>query len=177
MRAPTAARAAPRTVARMGRPYFGRMASVRRLGPAFNRFGRGRLRRRGFVLPIWWGGALYYVDTTEPYDYSYYPEEAQPAYPYETQPAPIIIQLPPTAPAQPSESQSEASPQGQDLPPLILVLRDGQVLQAAAFTIAGDRVTYITPEGMRRSFAVAELDKDSTREKNDAIGTTLALPR
>jgi hypothetical protein len=150
---------------------------MRRFGPAFNAFGRRHFRRRGFVLPIWWGGGLYYVDTTEPYDYSYYSEEAQPAYPYETQPAPIIIQLPPVS-AQPSVSQSQALPPPEpDLGPLILVLRDGQVLEAAAFTIAGDRVTYITPEGTRRSFAVAELDKDTTREKNDANGTTLVLPR
>jgi hypothetical protein len=117
------------------------------------------------------------VDTTEPYEDSYYSEDAQPAFPYDTQPAPIIIQLPPTAPPQPSVSQSQASPQEPDLAQLILVRRDGQVLKAVAFTITGDRVTYITPEGMRRSFAVAELDKDSTREKNDGDGTTLALPR
>jgi hypothetical protein len=81
------------------------------------------------------------------------------------------------ATAQPSVSQSQALPPEPDLGPLILVRRDGQELKAVAFTITGDRVTYITPEGMRRSFAVAELDKESTREKNDVNGTTVVLPR
>jgi hypothetical protein len=177
MHGPAAARVAPRTVGRVGTPYFGRITSAPRFGPAYRGLGHGYLRRRGFVLPIWWDGVLYYVDATEPYDYSYYSEEAQPTYPYATQPAPIIIQLPPMATAQPSVSQSQALPPEPDLGPLILVRRDGQELKAVAFTITGDRVTYITPEGMRRSFAVAELDKESTREKNDVNGTTVVLPR
>jgi len=59
---------------------------------------------------------------------------------------------------------------------LILVRRDGQILQAVAFTTSGDRLTYITSNGIRRSFPIVELDKDATRQMNDAGGTTVALP-
>jgi hypothetical protein len=59
---------------------------------------------------------------------------------------------------------------------LILVRRDGQILQTVAFMASGDRLTYITSNGTRRSFPIAELDKDATRQMNDASGTTVALP-
>jgi hypothetical protein len=39
-------------------------------------------------------------------------------------------------------------PAQENLPPLTLVLRDGQVLEAAAFTITNDQVTYVTAEGI-----------------------------
>lgn len=59
---------------------------------------------------------------------------------------------------------------------LILVRRDGQILQTVAFMASGERLTYITPNGVRRSFPIAELDKDATRQMNDASGSTVALP-
>jgi hypothetical protein len=175
MRGPAVARVAPRTAGRLRASYF---------GPAYNRFGRRYWRRRESI-PIWWGGGLYYWDTgcdyssfyDEPCEYSPFYDEPQPAYSYETQPPPIIIQLPPTTSAEPPASESQPAPQEPDLGPLILILRGGQVVKAVAFTIAGDQLTYITPEGMRRSFAVAELDKGATRETNEANGTTLVLPR
>ncbi len=167
-----------RGTGRAGGAYFGRIA------PRYGRAYFGPLRRyprRRFIFPIWWGGALDYaddcdyLDAAEPCDYPYYNDDEQSFGPEQTQAAPIIIEFPPTAPAPPvTESQSE--PQEPDLAPLVLVRRDGQVLKAVAFTIAGDRVTYVTPEGARRSFAVAELDEASTREKNDIEGATVALP-
>jgi hypothetical protein len=85
------------------------------------------------------------------------------------------MQPPPAAPAQ------EASPTTpdpvRDVGDFILVRRDGQVALAAAFTTSGDRLTYITREGTRRSFPVAELDTVATRQMNDANGTTLSLPQ
>jgi hypothetical protein len=164
--------------ARVGARGFGSVG----FGRPYNRFGRGYLRRRGFVIPIWWGGAFCYWDTTDPYDcYPDYSEDDQTAYGYASYPAPIIIQLPPTVPVQPPvnpsrNQETQASPPQENLPPLTLVLRDGQVLEAAAFTITNDQVTYVTAEGMRRSFPVRELDEHATREKNEEQGTMIALP-
>jgi hypothetical protein len=163
---------------RIGARAFGRVG----FGRPYNRFGRGYLRRRGFVIPIWWGGTFCDWDTTDPYDcYPDDSEEEQPAYGYASYPAPIIIQLPPTAPAQPPVNPSrteetQASPPQENLAPLTLVLRDGQVLEAAAFTVTNDRITYVTAAGMRRSFPVGELDKQATRERNEEQGTMIALP-
>jgi hypothetical protein len=63
-----------------------------------------------------------------------------------------------------------------DIGQFMLVRKNGQVVLANAFTISGDRVTYITPEGTRHSLLVADLDKENTRQRNDANGTSLALP-
>jgi hypothetical protein len=58
----------------------------------------------------------------------------------------------------------------------MLVRKDGQVVLVNAFTISEDRLTYITPEGARHSLFVADLDKENTRQRNDANGTSLTLP-
>ena len=58
----------------------------------------------------------------------------------------------------------------------ILVRRDGQVAMAVAFTTTGNRLTYISREGTRRSFSLSELDRDATLQMNEANGTTLTLP-
>jgi len=110
-----------------------------------------------------------------PYDYGY--DEV----PYDTAQPPLLQQPPPADTEQPVPAPSEsavAAPEapGPDIGQFILVRKDGQVVLAAAFTISGDRLTYITREGARRSFLVAGLDKKTTRQTNDANGTTVALP-
>jgi hypothetical protein len=50
----------------------------------------------------------------------------------------------------------------------------GSCVPSTAFS--GDRLTYITREGARRSSLVAELNKENTRHMNDASGTIVALP-
>jgi len=164
--------------ARVGAGSFGRAG----FGRPYDRFGRGYLRRRGFVIPIWWDGTFCYWAATDPYDC--YPDDSQddqPAYGYASYSAPIIIQLPQAAPAEPpvdtsGTQQAESSPPEENLAPLTLVLRDGQVLKVAAFTITNDQVAYVTAEGMRRSFPIRELDKNATRKKNEEQGTMVALP-
>lgn len=95
-----------------------------------------------------------------------------------TQPA----QPQPTAPAETSPRAAAETPQAPPPPPpelgqLILVRSDGQVLLAVAFTVRNGQLTYITNEGTRRSFPFGELDKDATRQMNDANGTSVSLPR
>ena len=86
--------------------------------------------------------------------------------------------LPPAGatPAAPAASPQPPPPPPPELGQLILVRRDGQVLLAVAFTVRNGQLTYITNEGTRRSFPVGELDKEATRQMNDANGTFVSIP-
>ncbi len=103
-----------------------------------------------------------------------YPAEI-PDYYAEGERQPIFIMPPQPQPATPP---AEAAPRAPppELGQLILVRNDGQVLLAVAFTVRNGQLTYITNQGTRRSFPVSELDKDATRQMNDANGTSVSLP-
>ena len=70
----------------------------------------------------------------------------------------------------------EPQPPPPEVGQFVLVRLDGQVLFAVAFTTVNGRLTYVTREGLRRSFPVSELDKDATRQMNDANGASVSLP-
>jgi len=117
--------------------------------------------------------------------YSYYPYgygfDSGDAYDDSAQQQAAVQQPAPNAAEQPALAPSEygvAAPQAAapDAGQFILVRKDGRVVFAAAFTISGDHLTYITPEGARRSIPIIELDKETTRSMNEACGTTLILP-
>ena len=140
-----------------------------------NRQGNRNFRNRSgrnFITPIFdWGVPYYYTfDTGEPYDDSaglaQPPSVMVPAIPDSTEEAAAPY------PAVPSMPQAPPPELGQ----LILVLRNGQVVVAVAFTTSNGRLTYITRDGLRRSFPVAELDKDATLQMNDVNGTSVSLP-
>jgi hypothetical protein len=63
----------------------------------------------------------------------------------------------------------------RDVGDFILVRRDGRVLFASAFSIVGDQLRYVTPEGIRHSVPMAEMDPDATQQMNEARGTTVQL--
>lgn len=146
----------------------GRNVNYTRL-PAI-RVTRGRFGHLHRVAPIvFFGGYSGYY----PYDYGYGYDEA----PYDTtgqQPVYYALEQPTAAPSESAVAAPEAPV--HDVGGLILMRNDGQIVLANAFTISGDRLTYITHEGARRSFPVAELDKDTTRKMNDANGTSVVLP-
>jgi len=81
-----------------------------------------------------------------------------------------------TAESAPSAAASTPAPPPPELGQLILVRRDGKVLLAVAFTVRNGDLTYVTTDGTRRSFPVKELDKEATRQMNDANGTSVSLP-
>lgn len=160
---------------------FPHLAAIQ--GPSRGRFGRGAREdeeRGGFFTPLFFDALpLYYpFDTGYPYDTAVpdnYTGAAQ-------QPIFIVPQPQPntSAPAQPAPTQA-ATPQAPPQPPpelgqLILVRSDGEVILAVAFTVRNGQLTYITNEGTRRSFPVSELDKQATRQMNDANGTSVSLP-
>lgn len=63
-----------------------------------------------------------------------------------------------------------------DLGEFVLVRRDGRVVFAVAFSTAGDVLTYVTREGIRRSMPLTDLDIETTVRMNEERGTTLRLP-
>jgi hypothetical protein len=72
----------------------------------------------------------------------------------------------------PAEAAAPVTDEGE----FTLVLRDGKLLQAAAFTRMNDKIVYITPDGGRRSVAVGDLDSNATLRINQERGTPLQLP-
>jgi len=150
---------------------FLHLAAIER--PFRDRFGR---QHKGlFLAPLFFDALpLYYPYDSEAPDY-YAEAEQQPQFLTPPQPQPNV-----TAPAETAPRES-AAPQAPPPPPpelgqLILVRGDGQVLLAVAFTVRNGQLTYITNEGSRRSFPVGELDKDATRQMNDANGTSVSIP-
>ena len=82
-------------------------------------------------------------------------------------------------PAAPAPSAAAGPPADASVPDagqLILVRKDGQIVTPNAFAITGDQLVYITRQGAKLSFPVADLDKDTTRKMNAANGTNIAIP-
>jgi hypothetical protein len=95
-------------------------------------------------------------------------------------PAPEEV-VEPTSGARPAERKETVEP-ARPMEPLhdfgefVLVRRDGRVVFAVAFSTAGDLLTYVTREGVRRSMPLADLDVETTVRMNEERGTTLRLP-
>jgi hypothetical protein len=141
------------------------------------RFGHHEHNGGGSFVPIWFGGYPFYYDES---GYEQPPQQAEP------QPQIIVIQQPAAAqPAADSSSEAESpapatsAPQisepVRDVGEFILVRRDGRILFASMFSVAGEQLLYVTPEGMRRTIPVAELDADATQQMNEARGTTVQI--
>jgi hypothetical protein len=58
----------------------------------------------------------------------------------------------------------------------VLVRKDGQEIFAVAFSAREGRIIYVTREGLRRSVALAELDREATRLRNEERGAEVRLP-
>jgi hypothetical protein len=135
----------------------------------------GRWHRGGSIVFLGAGYPGYYYN---PYDYGFDYGDNDVSYDaqrpdYSQQPEQYVVEQP-ASPVQ-NAAAAPAAPL-PDVGEFFLVRKDGQVVLASAFTFSRDRVIYITREGLRRSFPVDELDKDATRQKNEASGTTVVLP-
>jgi hypothetical protein len=159
---------------------FPHLAAVGGMGNSSSSpFGRPGRHGRGTYIPILFAG----------YPYSYNDSGAdqtdqQTAQPSQTPPQVIVIQQP--APAQQggdpgNDLSGNASPsvpdiQAADIPDVgdfILVRRDGRLLFASLFSVVGTQLQYITPEGIRRTLAISDLDTDATQQMNEARGTVV----
>jgi hypothetical protein len=100
-------------------------------------------------------------------------------------PPPVIIiqQQAPPAPERPEPVhmavRDEPAPPPtppRELAELVLVRLDGKLVFAVAFSIRDAELVYITPEGIRRSLLLSDLDLEFTRRLNEERGTSLRLP-
>ena len=132
----------------------------------------GRARPAQAITPILW----YYPYS--PYvDSDYASPQPLPPYQYDDQqPSQAAAQPPQSAPSEQPAESLDLEPPPAEVSQFILVRLDGQALFAVAFTAVDGRLTYVTPEGLRRSFPVSELDRQATLQMNDANGTSLSLP-
>jgi hypothetical protein len=101
------------------------------------------------------------------------------------QPQVIVVQVP--AAAEPSanksplpvpvqaQEQQEAAPALPDIGQFVLVARDGTQVQASAFTRSNDEIVYITPDGLRHTMPVSDLDTGATLRLNSERGSQLQL--
>jgi hypothetical protein len=127
------------------------------------RYGCGTVGTGGYVL---WGGGYGVPEEVEEDS-----ADSQPA----PQPQVIVVQVPAAASAQPAAVAEDQAPPLPDEGQFVLVKRDGTQLQAAAFTRSGDAIIYITPDGMRRTISLSDLDTDATIRINGERGTQLQL--
>lgn len=141
-------------------------------------FGHGGQRGQDAFVPIFFGGYPYYVDDTGA------DQQDQPA----AQPQPQIIVIQQPVPAQQAAdsgsnagstsalaAESEAAASVPDAGDFILVRRDGRILFASVFSVVGAQLQYVTPEGIRRAVAMADLDSEATEQMNEARGTTVTI--
>lgn len=147
-------------------------------------FGHDGHRGQGSFVPILFGGYPYYPYYID--DMGYDQPEQQTVQQSQPQPQIIVIQLP--APAQqgadaasdsgsvsaPAIAEPEALPI-PDVGNFILVRRDGRILFASAFSVVGTQLQYVTPEGIRHTIAMTDLDADATQQMNEARGTTVQI--
>jgi hypothetical protein len=137
-------------------------------------------RGQGSFVPILFGGYPYYGDL------GYDQPEQQPAQQLQPQPQIIVIQQP-VPPQQAVDTRSDTgnfsalTPEPQAAAPVrdvgdfLLVRRDGRILFASVFSVVGKQLQYVTPEGVRHTLAMSDLDADATKQMNEARGTTLQI--
>ncbi len=147
----------------------------------FSHFGHNGRRGQGSFEPILFGGYPYYYD-----DLGYDQPEQQVVSQPQPQPQIIVIQQP--VPAQQSAdsgsdtgnlpasvSAPEADVPIRDVGDFILVRRDGRILFASVFSAVGTQLQYVTPEGIRHTLALSDLDADATQQMNEARGTKVQI--
>lgn len=118
------------------------------------------------------GGGSYYVpEGTGEEQAPPAAEEAAPeSQPTETaQPRVIVLQQ------KTSETQESTPPILANEGNFTLILRNGQKIDAIAFTRVNGTIVYITPDGDRKTIDAAELDSAATMRVNQEHGTPLQL--
>ena len=141
-------------------------------------FGRGGRHHRSVITPVLFGGYPYYSDFADNQDYQEeQPQQPQPLVIVISQPAPAAaIQQPAAPPQEMSTDSAQATPSAapvREVGEFILVRRDGRILFASVFSVNGTQVQYVTPEGIRHTLPLSELDTGATQEMNEARGTSL----
>jgi hypothetical protein len=63
----------------------------------------------------------------------------------------------------------------RDVGEFIFLRRDGRILFGSVFFVSEGMLQYVTPEGIRHTVPVNELDTEATRMMNDSLGATVDL--
>jgi hypothetical protein len=138
----------------------------------------GYARGTSFV-PVYWGsgGGYYSPDSSGPQDQSSEPTN-EPAN-GDNRPQPQIIVLQPSSQgennAAEAESAEEPQPKLPDVGEFTLVFKDGKKALAVAYTRQGDRIVYVTKDGVRHFADVANIDVATTQRVNEASGASFQL--
>ena len=132
------------------------------------------LRGAGFV-----GSGFYLLDGGGYYEVPADTGEAE-QLPQQPQQQPIVIVQAPQqaqtdAASAPPESEETSAPPTEDVGQFVLVLRNGTQIDAVAFSRSGDRIVYITVDGLRRALALTDVDTQSTIRINEERGTPVQL--
>lgn len=131
---------------------------------------------QGYITPVFLGGYPYVE-----------PVPQQPQVIVVQAPAPVVVVQQPApvtqAPAAPSPPKQRVAPAAQpdqsapvhEVSAYVLVQRNGKILRASAYSVVGNNLLYITPEGMPHNMPLAQLDTAATRRMNEAQGVTFLL--
>jgi hypothetical protein len=137
-----------------------------------------------FGTPIFFGGNSYspgFIDSAGNQQF-----QQQPQIIVIQQPAPVAVaqQTNPVPQASGNSAVPSTTPDSTPLPPagpvrdvgeFILVRRDGRILFASVFYVSGGQLHYVTPEGIRHTVSVTELDPSATHQMNDALGSAVQI--
>lgn len=141
----------------------------------YGNFRRGSRRGQAPYAAVLIGGYPYYYYGDYYGDSTDYGQPQQQQVVEVPQPAPAAVEQQDAGTEVPAAISSAPATPVRDVGDFILVQRDGRVLFASAFSIVGDQLRYVTPEGIRHSVPMAEMDPDATQQMNEARGTTVQL--
>ena len=137
--------------------------------PNFNKF----QRFTGVVIPGWGGGFYYPVPYYEGPPENQEENASVPAEPQEN--ARVAAPASEETAATSSRAYAPYAPT-QPVQEYVFVKRDGTRIFAVAYSLAKDKLQYITKEGLRRTLSLDALDYDATMKSNEERGNTVTLP-
>jgi hypothetical protein len=76
----------------------------------------------------------------------------------------------------PARGGREFYPPSEPVYEFVFVKRDGTKIFAVAYSLAKDKIQYVTKEGLRRTLSLDSLDFDATEKSNAERGNTVNLP-
>lgn len=139
--------------------------------PNWNRF----QRFTGVVIPGWGGGFYYPVPYYEAPQENQEENASAPAEQQDSGARASVSASEETAPTSASRGYAPYAPK-QPVEEYVFVKRDGTRIFAVAYSLAKDKLQYITKEGLRRTLPLDALDYDATMKSNEERGNTVTLP-
>jgi hypothetical protein len=85
----------------------------------------------------------------------------------------IVLQQPAQKPAEESAEPPQPAQPVPDVGNFTIVLKDGEKIQAMAFTQLGSQIIYITPDGDRHTVAASDVNDTATQQLNQDSGKEL----